>query len=179
MVELLVVLAIIAVLATITVPTIDAMTSPKHALRQEGRKVMQLMTQARMTAMSRKVKMDLYLDPETREIGLIESRSFNLAGAEEPGPYLLSADTNRFEKRIILDEEFSLKAYPEEGVEDTEGMVYELAVSFLHFGGSDGGGITLVKDEMELSIKADVLTGRAKVVFPGEGDQENGRGGDL
>jgi prepilin-type N-terminal cleavage/methylation domain-containing protein len=183
MVELLVVLAIIVVITTISIPTIDAMTSPKHALRKEGRKIMLLMTEARMASMSRKMQIDLRIDPETREIRMVEAASFR---AISTGAYALSfseAETNRYEKTVTFDESYELDSFTADQIftgddeddspfseqkesrqDSSDESAERLAVSFLHFGGSSGGGISLVQDGVRIDIAADVLTGRPKVV---------------
>ncbi|MDF7800330.1 prepilin-type N-terminal cleavage/methylation domain-containing protein [Pontiellaceae bacterium B1224] len=182
MIELLVVMAIIIVITSISIPTIDAMTSPKHALRKEGRKIMQLMAEARMMAMSRKVQVDLRIDPETRKVRMLETRAFQ---NQETGDSMFQSsetDTSLYEKVLVLDEEYSLESFTANDVvtanEDSvfqtleevptlgneEGTTDQLAVSFTHFGGSNGGGITLTVEEIQLHIAADILTGRPKMV---------------
>lgn len=177
MVELLVVLAIIVVVTTISIPTIESMTSPKNALRKEGRKVMQLMAEARTAAIARKVKVDVRVDPETREVRMIEAQAYRSilleTGQEE--------STNRYEKTVMLDEEFELDAFSADQIQNvgnedpfqkTTGIYSAsqdepeemLAVSFSHFGGSNGGGISLIREGVRLDIAADILTGRPKVV---------------
>lgn len=183
MVELLVVLAIIMVITTISIPTIDAMNSPKHALRKEGRKIMQLMTEARMVAMRQKVQVDLRIDSEKHEVRMVEARDFRSQQLADPYAVASVADTNLYEKVIVFDEDYALESFSADqiltGDTDAESQPFQtmerltvdtkepidvLAISFSHFGGSSGGGITLVKDEMRLNIAADILTGRPKVV---------------
>lgn len=188
LVELLVVLAIIIVVTSISIPTIAAMTSPKHALRKEGRKIMKLMTEARTAAMSRKVQIDLRIDPETREVRMMEARAFRSQMIQDTGFQSLETDTNRYETVIVFDEEYGIEAFTADeiqtGTEDddgfqtlevpmigSEGAADQLAVSFTHFGGSSGGGITLVNDDVRLHLAADILTGRPKVVLVGEGEE--------
>lgn len=183
MVELLVVLAIIVVITSISIPTIDAMTSPKHALRKEGRKVMRMMTQARMAAMARKVQVDLRINPATREVRMVEARAFQSLETADSDFQSMETDTNLFEKVVTFDEDYALECFSadqiltgkeaeeqspfqtlEESLADGEEAGDQLAVSFTHFGGSSGGGITLIKDEVRLDIAADILTGRPKLV---------------
>ena len=178
MLELIVVLAIIAVVATLSIPTIEAMNSPKHALRKQGRRVMQLMSEARRVAINRKVRVDLRVDPETRAIHMGETQLFRTL-PQEDGLSLLDSEeaTNRYEKTISFDEDFEVEAFAVEQImAETEGedafqdvgeRVAEqksMSVSFTPFGGSDGGGISLVKDGLRLDIAADILTGRPKIV---------------
>lgn len=178
MIELLVVLAIIVVLATVSIPTIEAMTSPKNALRKEGRRVMQLMSEARTAAINRKVRVDLHVDPETRAVHMVETRVFRALPQESSLSLLESEEaTNRYEKTLYFEEEFELGAFAAEHIlietEDEDAFQTEeasvsensgLAISFNHFGGSDGGGISLAKDGVRLDVAADILTGRPKVV---------------
>ncbi len=181
MIELLVVMAIIVVLATISIPTIDAMTSPKRALRKEGRKIMQLMTEARMAGMSRKVQVDLRIDSETREVRMVEARAFQSLETSDSVFQTTEIDTTVFEKVVAFAEDYELEAFTADQIStDDEGLDFQaaelsateseaaadqVAVSFTHFGGSNGGGITLTKDKMQLHIAADILTGRPKLVM--------------
>jgi type II secretion system protein H len=187
MIELLVVLAIIAVIATISIPAIDSMTSPKHALRKEGRRVMTLMTEARTAAMARKVRIELRVDPEAREIRMVEAEAYRSL-MQEQDPYFAESDevTNLYKKIISFDEDIELDAFAVDQIVDEtekEESVFQtleepagfrvsedqpeggfVAISFTHFGGSDGGGIGLGKGEVRLDIAADLLTGRPKIV---------------
>lgn len=191
MIELLVVMAIIVVITTISIPTIDAMTSPKHTLRKEGRKIMQLMTEARMAAMSRKVRIDLRIDAETREIRMVEARRFQTLETGTSVFQTSEIDTNVFEKVVAFDEEYTLESFTaaqietddasdeEPGFQTLETPAFETGeaveppvVSFTHFGGSNGGGISLLKDGMRLNIAADILTGRPKTVSVTAGDSK-------
>lgn len=187
MIELLVVLAIIAVIATISIPAIDTMTSPKHALRKEGRRVMKLMAEARTAAMARKVRIELHVDPEAREIRMVEAEAYRSL-MQEQDSYSMGLDevTNLYEEVVVFDEEIELDAFTVEQIvveTEEESDVFQtvedgagframedqpeggiVAISFTHFGGSDGGGIGLVKDGARLDIAADLLTGRPKIV---------------
>lgn len=190
MIELLVVMAIIVVLATISVPTIASMTSPKHALRKEGRKVMQLMAEARTAAMARKAKVGLYIDPAAREVRMIEASAYRSVPRDTLMP-VATESTNEYEKVVVLEEEFGLDSFTvveiQAGEDDdpfqhTESLssygsdepTEKLAVAFTHFGGSDGGGISLEKDGVRLDIAADILTGRPRLVNRREGETESG-----
>ncbi|QBG48580.1 prepilin-type N-terminal cleavage/methylation domain-containing protein [Verrucomicrobia bacterium S94] len=181
MLELLVVLAIVIVITTISIPTIDAMTSPKHVLRKEGRNIMQLMTEARMAAINRKVKVDLRIDSETREIRMVEARRFQTVETENSFFQAPEISTGIFEKVVAFGEDYEIESFTADQIqtdEKTEESGFQTenpypetvessdppAVSFTHFGGSNGGGITLIYDDIRLSISADILTGRPKVV---------------
>ncbi len=182
MIELLVVLAIIVVLATISVPTIESMTSPRHALRKDGRKVMRLMAEARTAAMARKAKVNLYVDPAAREIRMIEAAAYRSIPEQDSLMLVADETTKEYEKVVVLREELELDCFsaaeiePAEAEDDlfqktddfpavgTEAPAEKLAVSFTHFGGSGGGGVSLVKDGVRLDIAADILTGRPKIV---------------
>jgi competence protein ComGC len=192
MIELLVVLAIIAVVITISVPTIAAMTSPKHVLRKEGRRVMSLMTEARAEAMNRKIRIDVWVDPVLNEIHAAESSVYRTLMANDPYDRIerdeeewALAMSNRFEKVLIFKEGFFLEAFSIDQIavptledetfqpleepldfdsreEEPEGEVR--ALSFTHFGGSDGGGVSLLYEAVRLDIASDILTGKPKIV---------------
>lgn len=189
MIELLVVLAIIAVIVTVSIPTIASMTSPKHTLRKEGRKLMQVMTEARAAAMRRKVRVDVRVNPATHEVRVVEAAAYRSLVTESDAPEMddeawAAAMTNRFERRLVFDEEVELEAFAaSEIVTETDdedvfqsrkesGGLYGqreekadvVAVSFTHFGGSNGGGVGLVYKDVRLNIACDVLTGRPKLV---------------
>jgi prepilin-type N-terminal cleavage/methylation domain-containing protein len=181
MIELLVVMAIIIVITSISIPTIEAMASPKNALRKEGRKIMQLMAEARMMAMSRKLQIDLRIDSEAREVRLIEARAFQTLETGDSGFQSSESDSSIYEKVLVFDEDYSLESFSAEQIStveddsdfqtletvpstESEETSDQLAVSFTHFGGSNGGGITLMRDNIQLHIAADILTGRPKVV---------------
>jgi len=186
MIELLVVLAIIGVVVTISIPTVASMTSPKHTLRKEGRRLMSLMLEARAAAMNRKIRVDIWVDPVLNEVHAAESSAYRalMTGElnEEERAWVMS---NRFERALAFDDEFFIEAFsvdqiamapaddPFEKVDDPlpdfqtleeqpEGEVR--AFSFTHFGGSDGGGVSLYFEELRLDIAADILTGKPKVV---------------
>ena len=188
MIELLVVLAIIGVIVTISIPTIASMTSPKHVLRKEGRKLMQLMTEARSAAMNRKIRIDVFVDPELNEVHAVESSAYRALMADELDEEERAlAMSNRFERVLVLDENFTLEAFSADQIvvpteedetfqpaeepeldfaareDDAEGEVR--ALWFTHFGGSNGGGISLYYDGVRLDIAADILTGRPKIVM--------------
>ncbi len=180
MIELLVVMAIIIVITTISIPTIDTMTSPKHALRKEGRKIMLLMTEARTAAMNRKVQVELRIDSETRRIYMVETRAFEAAQSDD-SVFESEINTNVFEKAVSFDEAYSLAVFTADQIQAGSAEKQEdpfeepaavsgeettdaAAVYFNHFGGSGGGGITLARDDLRLHIAADILTGRPKLV---------------
>ncbi len=199
LVELLVVLAIIAAMITISVPAIAAFTSPKETLRKEGRRLMSLMNEARQVAMSRKVRVELRIDPVMNEIRAVESHAYRSLMANYPDGLIDRADedwiaamSNRFERVIRFDEEFALEGFlieeieapfdedemfqrqeiPEQDFQTLENPDAEIvALTFTHFGGSDGGGVSLYFKERRLDIAADILTGRPKVVNRRVGDE--------
>jgi prepilin-type N-terminal cleavage/methylation domain-containing protein len=187
MIELLVVLAIIGVIATVSIPTIASMTSPKHVLRKEGRKLMQLMTEARSAAMNRKIRIDVFVDPVLNEVRAAESSAYRALMADELDEEERAlAMSNRFERVLVFDEDFSLEAFSadqivvpteeEETFQPSDGPEVDVqamedhpegevrALWFTHFGGSDGGGISLYCEGVRLDIAADILTGRPKIV---------------
>lgn len=187
LVELIVVMAIVAILITISVPVIASFSSPKETLRKEGRRVMQLMNEARQVAMSRKVRIDVRIDPVMNEIRAVESQAYRSIMAHDPdglidreGEEWLLAMSNRFERVIAFSDEIRLEGFPIEDIKAPfdEDEVFQhleiqelgdseievIALTFTHFGGSDGGGISLFYKETRLDMAADILTGRPKLV---------------
>ncbi len=192
LVELIVVLAIVAVLVSISVPAIAAFASPKETLRKEGRKVVRLMNEARQAAMNRKVRIEIRIDPAMNELRAVESNAYRSLMASFPDGLVdredeewIAAMSDRFERVVSFGEEISLEGFPveqiaapfdednafqqsenkEEDFQELEGDEAEyVALAFTHFGGSDGGGITLGFRETSVNIAADILTGRPKVV---------------
>ena len=192
MIELLVVLAIMAVIVTIGVPTIASMTSPEHALRKEGRQLMLLMQEARSVAMNRKLRVDVMVDPLRNEVRAVEATVRDLAlladdpytpvdrGSEE----WELAMSNRFERVLLLSDETMLDAFSVDEIDassddedpfqdapepdvfalDGESEMEIHAISFTHFGGSDGGGVSLLRESVRLDVAADILTGRPRLV---------------
>ncbi len=186
------VLAIVAVLVAISVPAIAAFSSPKETLRKEGRRVMRLMNEARQVAMSRKIRVEIRIDPVLNEIRAVESHAYRSLMANYPDGLVdrededwISAMSNRFERVVAFGEEITLEGFaieeieapfdednvfqplelPEEDFQTLENPEAEtVALTFTHFGGSDGGGITLAYKETTLNIAADILTGRPKPV---------------
>lgn len=192
LVELLVVLAIIAVALTISVPAIASFSAPKETLRKEGRRLMQLMNEARQTAMRRKVRIELRIDPAANAVRAVEANAYRAMMARYPDGLIDREDeewtramSNRFERVVTFNSEMTLDGFPVEAIaapfnEDDMFQSLEapdeafqsqenpeaetVALSFTHFGGSDGGGITLSFKGASLNIAADILTGRPKVV---------------
>lgn len=182
MIELLVVLAIIGVIVTISIPTIASMTSPKHALRKEGRKLMNFMTEARSVAMNRKIRIDVFVDSEQNEVRAVEASVYRaLLTSELDEEDRVLAMSNRFERVVAFGEDLALEAFSvgqivaptaeDETFEKVDVQRLEdrpegevRALWFTHFGGSDGGGISLYQENLRLDIAADILTGKPKIV---------------
>jgi len=192
LVELIVVLAIVAVLAAISVPAIASLTSPKEVLRKQGRRVVKLMNEARAGAVERKVRIELRIDPVRNEIRAVESQAYRAFAAADPfdreerDPEAWArAMTNRFERRLAFGEAFVLEGFsveeaaapnrdegafhragsPDRGRPNLKDSGPEpLALAFTPFGGSDGGGVSLYYKDTRLDMAADILTGRPKIV---------------
>jgi prepilin-type N-terminal cleavage/methylation domain-containing protein len=191
LVELIVVLAIVSVLVTVSLPAIASFSSSKETLRKEGRRAMRLLNEARQAAMNRKVRIDIRIDPVMNEIRAVESHAYRAMLARYPDGLIdredeerLAVMSNRFERVIAFDEEISLEGFSVEQIEapfdedeafrQLESREYEsweldpeaetVALTFSHFGGSDGGGITLGFREAAVNIAADILTGRPELV---------------
>ncbi|WP_372808337.1 prepilin-type N-terminal cleavage/methylation domain-containing protein [Pontiella sp.] len=206
LVELIVVLAIVAVLVTIGVPALAAFSSPKETLRKEGRRVMRLMNEARQVAQSRKIRIEIRIDPVMNELRAVESNAYRSLMANHPDGLIdrqdedwLLAMSNRYERTVAFGEEIGLEGF---SIEDIEAPFQEddafrrldrvgdyevnetpeaetVALAFSHFGGSDGGGVSLFYKETTLNIAADILTGKPKVVNRRTGEPASGRGGAL
>jgi prepilin-type N-terminal cleavage/methylation domain-containing protein len=193
MIELLVVLAIVAVVIGISVPTIASLSSPKRKLRKDARGLMQLLTEARSVAMNRKISVDVWIDPTRREVRAVESEIYR--ALRQADPYgtqeiddedRMLAMTNRFERIEVFEEGTLLEAFTAEEIEvetDEEEDIFQrlekpepdfqslekpegevLALTFNHFGGSTGGGISLIRDDVRLDLACDILTGRPEIV---------------
>ncbi|MEI6892483.1 MAG: prepilin-type N-terminal cleavage/methylation domain-containing protein [Pontiella sp.] len=202
LVELLVVLAIVAAMIAISIPAVSAFTSPKEMLRKEGRRVMILMNEARREAMSRKIRVDVRIDPVRNEIRAVESHAYRTLMANYPDGLInredskwLAVMSNRFERILVFSEEWVLEGFSIEEIkapfDETEMFPFmegpeqdfqslkhpeaeTIALSFTHFGGSDGGGVSLYFKERRLDIAADILTGRPRVVNRRMGEGEKG-----
>jgi prepilin-type N-terminal cleavage/methylation domain-containing protein len=123
LVELIVVLAIVAVLVSISVPAIAAFASPKETLRKEGRKVVRLMNEARQAAMNRKVRIEIRIDPAMNELRAVESNAYRSLMASFPDGLVdredeewIAAMSNRFERVVSFGEEISLEGFPVEQI---------------------------------------------------------------
>ena len=192
MLELLVVLAIVSVVIGISIPTVASLSSPKHRLRKEARGLMQLLAEARSVAMNRKMSVDVWIDPTRREVRAVEAEIYRALRQDDP--YGAAADddedrmlamTNRFERVELFEEGTLLEEFTAEEIEDEteededifqrlekpeefqslekeEGEV--LALTFNHFGGSTGGGISLIREKVRLDLACDILTGRPTIV---------------
>jgi len=195
LIELLVVMSVIAVLLTISLPTIASFLSPKHKLRKDARTLMNVLNEARWMAMNRKIRIDVRVDPVAHEVQVVEADLYRALAQKDPygflgvneEAYALSI-SNRFEKVITFDEETMLEAFTaedilEEDSEEGEDIFHEpgedreyfqpleemnqpsiVAITFNHFGGSNGGGISIFRGNVHIDIACDMLTGRPKIV---------------
>jgi len=192
LVELLVVLAIVAAMITISVPAVAALTSPKETLRKEGRRLIRLMNEARQEAMNRKIQIEIRIDPLRNEVRAVESNAYRMLMANYPDGLVDRADeaweagmSNRYERVIAFNEDIIPEGFPVEEIEapfDEDELFQHreaplrnddpavdpeaetVALTFTHFGGSDGGGVSLYYKDTRLDIAADILTGRPKPV---------------
>jgi prepilin-type N-terminal cleavage/methylation domain-containing protein len=124
MIELLVVLAIVAVVIGISVPTIASLSSPKRKLRKDARGLMQLLTEARSVAMNRKISVDVWIDPTRREVRAVESEIYRALRQADPygtqeidDEERMLAMTNRFERIEVFEEGTLLEAFTAEEIE--------------------------------------------------------------
>ena len=94
------------------------------------------------------------------------------------------AMSNRFERVLLLSDETMLDAFSVDEIDassddedpfqdapepdvfalDGESEMEIHAISFTHFGGSDGGGVSLLRESVRLDVAADILTGRPRLV---------------
>lgn len=194
LIELLVVLGIVGVLIGISVPTVVDMVSPKHRLRKDARSLMNALNEARWTAMNKKIRIDVRVDPLVREVRAVESEMYRSLMHKDPYGFTgldeaqrMVAMSNRFERVVAFDEDTLLEAFTMEDIEveidEEEDELFQrlekngdyfqslesetngvVAIVFNHLGGCDGGGISLVRGTYRLDIACDILTGRAKLV---------------
>jgi prepilin-type N-terminal cleavage/methylation domain-containing protein len=180
LIELLVVLVIMLVVIAGTAVTIPSFSSPRQKLRNDARELLTLLREARQTAMLRKMKVDVCVDPDSGAVCMIETavaRKLIVAGES-----LFDEDeteTSGYVRRVSFDEDIELGTFPPEAVktvfsdedepfssssewEPTEGEI--VAFTFTTFGGSSGGGISLVRDDVRLDIACDILTGEPEIV---------------
>jgi prepilin-type N-terminal cleavage/methylation domain-containing protein len=193
LIELLVVLSIILIISGVAVTSVSGFGSPKQQLRREARGLMKLFSEARRTAMIRKMAIDVYVDESSRTVCAIESAyGRTLVSTGEFFERLLEAeeggiDSSRFVRTVSFPEQFQLEVFPvelidtgafdadelfqveERNVEFEEGEV--LAFSFTHFGGASGGGVSLLRKDVRFDIACDVLTGRAAPVIRKESEE--------
>ena len=192
MIELLVVLAIIMIMTGVAVATFSGAGTPKRQLRREARDLIGLFKEARMTAMERKLKVDIYVEPSARTVCAVESgyaRKLLADNAEffSDGANLteLEPETNRFFRVTAFPEEIEIEAFTlndiepettgeeplfeaapkEEPVRETETSEVSRAVfSFTHLGGASGGGISVIRNGLRIDIACDPLTGLPEIV---------------
>ena len=184
LIELLVVLSLILIITGVAISSVSGLGSPKQQLRREARSLMGLLSEARRTAMVRKMNVDVYVDESSRTVCAIESgHARQLLSTGEFSDRLLdlteeSINSNRFFRTVSFPEEFSLEAFGADEIDaeggdgffqpeisvDEEQPNDVLALSFTHFGGASGGGVSLSRGGVRLDIACDILTGRASPV---------------
>ena len=192
LIELLVVLAIITIMIGVAVTTLSGAGTPKQQLRREARGLTGLLKEARLAAMERKLKVNVYVTPAVRTVCAVESgyaRKLLADNAEffSDGASLtnLVPETNRFYRVTTFPEEIELEAFalsdikPEttnddplfekapkdEPVTGTETSEVSRAVfSFTQLGGASGGGISVVRNGLRIDIACDLLTGLPEIV---------------
>ena len=193
MIELLVVLGIILVMAAVAVASFSGAGTPKQQLRREARDLNRLFKEARHTAMARKLKVDVYVDPAARSVCTVESGYARKLLAEN-GRFFSDGDgltdfepkTNRFFRTVVFPEEIELEAFALEDIEpetsgdeplfetvpekagttgaDEPSEISRPVFSFTHLGGASGGGISVARDDLRIGIACDVLTGQPQIV---------------
>ncbi len=183
MIELLVVLAIILIMTGVAVTTLSGTGTPKQQLRREARDLISLFKEARLVAMERKLKVDVYVEPEARAVYAVESgygRQLLADGTEFAD---LEPASNRFFKVTVFPEEIEIEAFTLNDIEpETTGEepLFEKAAkedssfepaetsrpvfSFTHLGGATGGGVSVARNDLRIDIACDVLTGLPEIV---------------
>ena len=190
LIELLVVLAIITIMISVAVATLSGVGTPKQQLRREAGGLTGLFKEARLAAMERKLKVDVYVEQAARMVCAVESGYARklLAGNPEffsdgTGWVDFEPETNRFFRVTKFPEEIGIEAFTLNDIEpekDGEEPLFEPAVekdvvvepsessrpvfSFTHLGGASGGGISVVRDEIRIDIACDLLTGLPEIV---------------
>lgn len=192
MIELLVVLAIILIMIGVAVVTVSGAGTPKQQLRREARTLTGLFREARFTAMERKLKVEVYVEPSARTVCAVEAgyaRKLLADNAEffSDGTSLkdLVPETNRFFRVTTFPEEIVVEAFALNDIEPvttgeeplfepapksdpvtgTETSAVSRAVfSFTHLGGASGGGISVTRNGLRIDIACDLLTGLPEIV---------------
>lgn len=183
MVELLVVLMIILVMAVVAIASLSGAGTAKQQLRREARDVISLFKEARQTAMERKVKVDIYVDPTARAVCAVESGYGRKQMTDGVRFSDLEPESNRFFRVIVFPEEIEIEAFMLSDIEtDTTGEepLFEPVpekesapefsgpvrpvFSFTHLGGASGGGISVIRDGLRIDIACDLLTGMPEIV---------------
>ena len=190
MIELLVVLAIILVMTGVAVATLFGSGTPKQQLRREARGLTGLFKEARLAAMERKLKVDVYANPATRTVCAVESGYARKLLADNEDFFSDSAnltelvpETNRFFRVTTFPEEIGIEAFTLNDIEPEptdEKPLFEPApkevdpmdsseisrpvFSFTHLGGASGGGVSVVRDDVRIDIACDLLTGLPEIV---------------
>ncbi len=192
MIELLVVLAIILIMTGVAVTTLSGAGTPKQQLRREARDLTGLFKEARLAAMERKLKVDVYVEPSARAVCAVETDYARKLLTDNPGFFSdgtslkdMVPETNRFFRVTAFPEEIAVEAFaltdiepektgeeplfeavpkgmPATGIETAE--VSHPVFSFTHLGGASGGGVSVVRNGLRIDIACDLLTGRPEIV---------------
>ncbi|MFA7368788.1 MAG: type II secretion system protein [Kiritimatiellales bacterium] len=192
MIELLVVLAIILIMTGVAVATLSGSGTTKQQLRREARDLTKLFKEARLAAMERKLKVDVYVEPEARTVCAVETGYARKLLADNAEFFSdrssltdLVPESNRFFRVTTFPEEIAVEAFAlsdiepettgeeplfesapkETSVDGTETNGVGRAVfSFTHLGGASGGGISVTRNGLRIDIACDLLTGLPEIV---------------
>jgi hypothetical protein len=183
MIELLVVLTIILIMTGVAVATLSGAGTPKQQLRRDARDLIGLFKEARMTAMERKLKVDVYTDPEARSVYAVESGYGRKLLADGTGFAGLEPESNRFFRATVFPEEIGIEAFTLDEIEPEssgEEPLFEKVYaeermqepsesgrpvfSFTHLGGATGGGVSVLRNDLRIDIACDLLTGLPEIV---------------
>lgn len=181
LIELLVVLVILTVVIGISATSIPSFSSPRQLLRTDARELLSLLQDARQSAMSQKMKIDVCVSPETGTVRAIETacaQRLAVVGASFFDNE--SMDTNCYMRTVSFGEDIVLAVFAAGDIaevvkaeSDPFGTSDEpcqpsagesVALTFTYFGGASGGGISLIRKNARLDIACDILTGEPEIV---------------
>lgn len=183
MIELLVVLAIILIMTGVAVFSLSGAGTPKQQLRREALGLTELFKSARLAAMERKLKVDIYADPSARAVYAVESEYGRERLAAETSFADLEPEPRRFFRTVTFPETIEIEAFaldeidanpPDEespfapvgetAEKPAEKPMSRPVFSFTHLGGATGGGISVARNDLRIDLACDLLTGQPEIV---------------
>jgi len=184
-IELLIVLVIVAIILTISIPAIANLTSPKYLLKKEARRITAFMWQARTKAMNQKIPIELWFDPAQNTL-YAQKEAFSKSVQTMENEESLEQENRQVVQTLRLDEKLVIQPLSAEDVValSSKQTLFETLdesvendpladsassekihlLTFTHYGGSDGGGISIAYKKDRLNIVADILCGSPKIM---------------